>query len=132
MSENLPVREPVQEPVLVMDAALMSMLYEYLENKPYSVVKPIMDSITASEKDVSGTMQAVYVIPRKMALHLLDSVMANENMVKTYMFIRQGYERSIASEKQSSSKEMQIKEIPNITSKKDKQIAEIPIDNITK
>jgi len=137
MSQDL----PVQDAPLLLDTKLNEMLSRYLEDKPYKMVKPIVEAIQPMERKAPGSdeMQTVYTLPRTTAVHLLNQVMGNEEMVRVYMFIRQGYEQAIAADREAAAKvaaeqkrKPQGKSAGASTASKEKKIKEVDVeDNIS-
>ena len=127
MSQDL----PVQDAPLYLDETLNGMLSRYMEEKPYKLVKQVVEAIKPVERKMKNAagedeMRTVYALPRATALYLLNQVMAVEEMAKTYMFIRQGYEQAIANDRELAAK--LASEQQKAARTKEKTIREIPVD----
>lgn len=136
MYQHKMTQEPSQDAPLYMDEMLNGMLSRYMEDKPYKLVKQVVDAIKPVERKMKNAageeeMRTVYALPRATALYLLNQVMGTEEVVKTYMFIRQGYEQAIANDREVAAKLAASASAAATPHTKEKKIREIPIeDNI--
>jgi hypothetical protein len=98
---------------MIMDEVLTRKVLAYLENKPYKVAKPIVDSIK------EGTLDGKkgYAINREMVLHFLDDILGQEEIVGMYNIMRRGYESLLAEEAKRARREAltRVEEITETT-----------------
>jgi hypothetical protein len=96
----------ISGPQLLMDTSLNEMLSRYLENKPYKMVKPVVEAIKRVERKNPNTGEdmVVWAISREATVYLLNEIMGKEEMIRAYMFIRQGYERDMALEAEAAKR----------------------------
>jgi hypothetical protein len=105
---------------LVLTAELYQRTINYLVEKPYKVSKEVIDNFK-EVTDENG--QKFYQIDRPHAIHLLDKIFLNEDIVFTYMHLRRGYENLIQSDAQKARQQPQ--ETPSDPAKKEKRIVEV-------
>lgn len=129
--ENASAEITVEKSPLVMGADLHDMLQRYLDTQIYGSIKPVLEGMGTIERptDEPGQVTTYYTVSRPATLHLLNEVMGKEEVVKTYIFIRQGFESLIAAEQQRAA--AQAAQAARTAEKSDKRIVELPVeDNI--
>jgi hypothetical protein len=97
---------PIAETPLLMEKSLYDMLVKYLDEKPYKISKPVLDSIKSMDHPApgSGETLTVYTMPRASIIYLLNQVINKEETVMTYLYLRAGFERAIAVDREIANK----------------------------